>query len=205
MRTVIGPAGDQHSASVRSTAFSKAVITRPANGRMGGVTPAPAAYTTPPLSSRSRSLLILPLELLKACETCPQQSEGDAATNRERPDTPYWARHLCFLRRRHDPDRHSPAQPILHVLQLRQLSPERKIRLPWTACFDGQARRPRHRKRQGASLHTRTPHQHPRIRRQRAKNRAVEDRRAACIAGSRTAALCLNSQFQCLLLVTYTG
>ena len=118
------------------------------------------------------------------CKACPKQSEGNSAKNCKRSDAPHRARHLCFLRRRHDTNRHSPAQPFLYVLQLCRLSPERKIRLPGPACLDGKARRPRHRKRQAASLHAGTPHQilESLFERQRAKNRAVEDRRAALAA-----------------------
>ena len=106
---------------------------------------------------------IIPLELVGKGPrtTCPQQSKGDAATGRERPDAPHRARYLRFLRRRHDPNRHSPAQPVLQLLQLCRLSPERKVRLPGPACLDGQARRPRHRKRQGTFVHAGTPHHDP--------------------------------------------
>jgi DNA invertase Pin-like site-specific DNA recombinase len=55
MRTAIGLAGAQPSASVPFTAFSRAVTTRPENGRMDAETPGPAACMIPAPSSRSKS------------------------------------------------------------------------------------------------------------------------------------------------------
>ena len=61
---------------------------------------------------------IIPLDAIGKgpCTTCPQQSESNSATNREWPDAPHRARHLRFLRRRHDPNGHSPAQPFLYAI-----------------------------------------------------------------------------------------